>query len=769
MMVICFLAILKANAQDPINSNQTINQLPCNYRTENINEVFNEAILYPKDMWGNVKYPNGAFPASRLKRDSDGTVYFIGKNKIVYSYSWNKNTTWNLDQLSSVQYALLQPEGGLLLSNSNIYGIGVDGRAYNFYKTGGVWKFDWLNSGQPVPLDYRAGLTADAAGNIYGIGKTGIVYHFTYTGGSWQFSQLASQYKLMDPRGGLTYEAASGKIYAIGKDGKVYNFYKVGSTWQFNWLQPNQYATINAVGGLAIDGGKVYCIGTDGKVYNYYWNGSSWQFDWLQPNQYATINANGGLAIDGGKIYCIGNDGKVYNYYWSGSSWQFDWLQPNQYATINPAGKLTIDNGKVYCIGTDGKVYNYYWDGKFWQFNWLNSQQKVVADPAIGVLASDRLVYFGGKREWPLINNYLGVFYYKAEKLDYKEWGTPVFDEEFNYNSSSDAAFVNNWLPQYTWGHSNNSSIQWEYNSANSLSFIPDGTTDKMLRITANNIPIWGNFDDNQAGNVVLNDGIQNYRKFDFTSGTITSNQPFQYGLFEIRAKYPSGVGFWPAFWTIGDDSWPPEMDILECRGSAPYENSNNVWWRRTDNDALISHASMEYKGAVNYTQAFHTFSMVWTPTFITFYVDGNELRTVDHHVPLEPMKIIANLAIGLQHPTASTVFPNYMDIDYIKVYQKASYGGPKSMSLVTTETLENGDTEDFVVYPNPGNSVFNIQLNFSGAAKIQITDMLGNKVNEGEMNNDQYSFDLSGYAKGIYLIKVISDNKIVTKKIIME
>ncbi len=67
------------------------------------------------------------------------------------------------------------------------------------------------------------------------------------------------------------------------------------------------------------------------------------------------------------------------------------------------------------------------------------------------------------------------------------------------------------------------------------------------------------------------------------TSGEYTSarvntknKRTFTYGLFEIKAKIPKGIGTWPALWMLGQNinkvSWPAcgELDIMEHVGKHP-------------------------------------------------------------------------------------------------------------------------------------------------------------------------------------------------------
>lgn len=52
--------------------------------------------------------------------------------------------------------------------------------------------------------------------------------------------------------------------------------------------------------------------------------------------------------------------------------------------------------------------------------------------------------------------------------------------------------------------------------------------------------------------NALMQDGYPNLRPFYYTSSEINTNQFFQYGVFEIRAKMAAGEGLLSAFWLFG-------------------------------------------------------------------------------------------------------------------------------------------------------------------------------------------------------------------------
>jgi hypothetical protein len=76
-------------------------------------------------------------------------------------------------------------------------------------------------------------------------------------------------------------------------------------------------------------------------------------------------------------------------------------------------------------------------------------------------------------------------------------------------------------------------------------------------------------------------------------------------------------------------------------------------------------------------SQRVRTTSGVWlgaTLGEVIWYVDDVERARSTAGVPDEPMYVIANPAVGGDwpgNPDATTVFPGFMDIDYIRVYQR--------------------------------------------------------------------------------------------------
>jgi len=166
-------------------------------------------------------------------------------------------------------------------------------------------------------------------------------------------------------------------------------------------------------------------------------------------------------------------------------------------------------------------------------------------------------------------------------------------------------------------------------------------------------------------------------KKFKYTSGMIASHNKFafQYGYVEMRGKVPLGKGFWPTFWLASEDrNWPPEINIAEFIGFSMQKVLMVVHYI---NDSGKPAYSSSYWGNTDFSQDYHTYAALWEPDKIIWYVDGVERRRylVKRHIPQVPMYILSTLAVGPawanSPPDASTLFPSYFDIDYIRVWQR--------------------------------------------------------------------------------------------------
>jgi beta-glucanase (GH16 family) len=173
----------------------------------------------------------------------------------------------------------------------------------------------------------------------------------------------------------------------------------------------------------------------------------------------------------------------------------------------------------------------------------------------------------------------------------------------------------------------------------------------------------------------------------DYTSGRIESRGKFDqaYGRFEARMKLPTGKGIWPAFWLLGNniksDGWPRsgEIDIMENIGDPKVVYGTLHGPGYSGSKGISSHAPLP-EGLAN--TGFHTYAVEWTPASISFSVDGfvyttrtpKDLPEGATWVYDHPFFILFNFAVGGMwpaYPDASTVFPQQMLVDYVRVYSR--------------------------------------------------------------------------------------------------
>jgi beta-glucanase (GH16 family) len=82
--------------------------------------------------------------------------------------------------------------------------------------------------------------------------------------------------------------------------------------------------------------------------------------------------------------------------------------------------------------------------------------------------------------------------------------------------------------------------------------------------------------------------------------------------------------------------------------------------------------------GFNEYSTSMFTYTIEWSPEYVKLYVNNQlygQTSPTDGFVPTESaFHLIANTAVGGDWPGSpddTTVFPAYMKIDYIRVYQK--------------------------------------------------------------------------------------------------
>ncbi|WP_420147360.1 glycoside hydrolase family 16 protein [Spirosoma sp.] len=192
-----------------------------------------------------------------------------------------------------------------------------------------------------------------------------------------------------------------------------------------------------------------------------------------------------------------------------------------------------------------------------------------------------------------------------------------------------------------------------------------------------------------ENGKLIIEARKEAYQGKNYTSARISSQnkQTWKYGRIEALAKLPKGLGTWPAIWMLGSNistaDWPTcgEIDIMEHVG---YDEGVIHGTVHTE---AYNHGKHTEKGDTlrvsNVASAFHLYAIEWTPDQIDFFVDNQKYYSVKKadlgenvtQWPFDqPFYLILNVAVGGnwggKKGVDETIWPQRMEIDYVRVYQ---------------------------------------------------------------------------------------------------
>ncbi|MCS5594844.1 MAG: family 16 glycosylhydrolase [Porticoccaceae bacterium] len=192
-------------------------------------------------------------------------------------------------------------------------------------------------------------------------------------------------------------------------------------------------------------------------------------------------------------------------------------------------------------------------------------------------------------------------------------------------------------------------------------------------------------------GQLVIRANKENYGGREYTSSRLKTlgKKNFQYGRIDIRAVMPEGQGIWPALWMLGKNfptvGWPHsgELDIMEMIGGNGRENTvyGTAHWYNLSNSSNASYGGDRVlSSGETLSTNFHVYSIEWDSSAITWYLDDIQYHTmaIDDSASLAAFRkeffFIFNIAVGGNwpgNPSSSTVFPQRMVVDYVRVFQK--------------------------------------------------------------------------------------------------
>lgn len=243
----------------------------------------------------------------------------------------------------------------------------------------------------------------------------------------------------------------------------------------------------------------------------------------------------------------------------------------------------------------------------------------------------------------------------KPQKSIYKL----VWSDEFNYTGLPDSTKWSYDVGGNGWGN-------------NELQYYTDRTDNAYLT----------------NGNLIIEAKKEAFGGRDYTSARLITKgkKDFTFGRVDIRAKLPKGKGIWPALWMLGKKidqvNWPNcgEIDIMEVIGSKPNIVNGTVHYGAQGATTSISKTATYTLPSGDFSDKFNVFSLIWTQDNMEILVNDisyfkTNRTTVGSIYPFnEPFFMLFNVAVGGNwpgSPDATTVFPQQMIVDYIRVFKK--------------------------------------------------------------------------------------------------
>lgn len=228
-----------------------------------------------------------------------------------------------------------------------------------------------------------------------------------------------------------------------------------------------------------------------------------------------------------------------------------------------------------------------------------------------------------------------------------------VLNEEFNGSALNTRIWQPNWF-----GHSLTSVTQY-INSEEGQCFDPAQLKvgDGELAISAIE-KVCPDTAGESAGLGVTSGMINSYPRFTFTYGVAEAR-------IWVNGPDETHCNNWVSFWLNGMPvDGRQEYDVAEClEGSLNFHlNPQNVYGG--SNSGPIS-------------GGWHVFSIDWEPSGATVWYDQAQVGTITDNVYTEPMYIIVENAV---RDNPSTVLPDTMRIDYIRVWQ----GTPQAADMTS-------------------------------------------------------------------------------------
>jgi hypothetical protein len=242
----------------------------------------------------------------------------------------------------------------------------------------------------------------------------------------------------------------------------------------------------------------------------------------------------------------------------------------------------------------------------------------------------------------------------KNEFHKLKEWEL-TFEDDFNEGSLD----TKKWMTNYFWGET---LLKDTYALPGDKHFYTRGKNieiaDSVLKIITRKETATGKVWNPVQGFLT--------RDFDYTSGLISTGQSFRQKYGRIRAKIRmSQAPVRQAMWMVAEKILP-HVDVAKVeRGRLFY---GNFWGNIAEKGGV--NKKIGKKAAEKYTSDYFIYSIEWSPEKIIWKINNKAVLTQTKGVPHEPMYLV--FSSGVTNGVAEHQLPAKMEIDWVKIYQRA-------------------------------------------------------------------------------------------------
>ncbi|MDR2928375.1 MAG: glycoside hydrolase family 16 protein [Cytophagaceae bacterium] len=237
----------------------------------------------------------------------------------------------------------------------------------------------------------------------------------------------------------------------------------------------------------------------------------------------------------------------------------------------------------------------------------------------------------------------------------FEEW-TLTFEDDFETSLLN----ANKWMTGYYWGKA---LMNDNYVLAGEKQYFKDyniSVQNSILRLTTQKDTVRG-----KSWNPAI--GFLE-KEFEYSSALISTGQSFRqkYGRFEAKVRFNKNYPVVNAFWMLGE-KMTPQIDIF--KSTNPKGKSVESGIHTMDSKNKVLHLLKNISGT-KFGGHFYIYSLEWTSDLLVWKINGTEVHRETKNIPNEPMYLTFCTTLP-ENPNSGQI-PAYMEIDWVRCYQKA-------------------------------------------------------------------------------------------------